>query len=272
MNDFKKQFFRPRTHTHNKADDDYNEIVMIGPVAKKGSWRLWLLVAIFLLVLGGSVYALFFSDYFRVKQIEINGSTEEIQNDVRNMLTWETDYMITFNEKSFVDSITRKWDDLAGAEVTKTWPDKLTIILIPEVAKMVWKSDGRLYLINASGMVLGNIEEPERLEKYNDLPVVTDASNIPVEEGNKVVSRDFVGFVEMVRNGIDMSIKREIESYEVGETTFNLKVKFKDGFWGYFDTLRNPELQVEKLAIFLNRQQLVDEYIDLRVPGKVFYK
>lgn len=245
---------------------------MTGGETKKGSWRLWVLVGIFLLLLCGSVYALFFSDYFRIRQVEVVGSTDEIQTDVKNMLDWETDYMVLFNERVFAQSVVKKWNDLAAVDVEKTWPDKITINLIPEVAAFIWKSEGKLYLVNGSGLVLGLIEEPERLAKYNDLPVVTDASNIPVEEGNKVVSRDFVWFVSQIRDGINMSIKKDIESYEVGETTFNLKVKFRDGFWVYFDTLRNADLQVEKLAIFLKQGKLVDQYIDLRIPGRVFYQ
>lgn len=272
MNDLKKKFYRPRVRQRTQSDQEYDEIVMMGTATKSGGWRLWVLVVLFLLVLGGSVYLLFFSDYFKIKNVEIVGASEDVQGDVKNMLTWETDYMVIFNENVFAQTVDDKWDDLAGVEVEKIWPDKLKVILIPEVAKLVWKSDGRLYLLNISGMVLGLIEEQERLEKYNDLPVVTDAANVPVEEGMKVVSRDFVDFVEATRASIDMSIDKEIEGYEVEETTFNLKIKFKEGFWVYFDTLRNPELQVEKLAIFLANGKLVDQYVDLRVPGRVFYK
>jgi cell division septal protein FtsQ len=188
------------------------------------------------------------------------------------MLSWESDYMVLFNEKKFSQTIADKYNDLAGVEIEKTWPDRLKIVLIPEIAKIIWKTEGKLYLVNASGVVLGLIEEPERLAKFNDLPVITDNSNLPVEDGNKVVSRDFVTFIDMAKSSIDMSVKKDIESYEVEETTFNLKIKFKEGFWAYFDTLRNAELQVEKLAVFLNQGKLVDQYVDLRVPGKIFYQ
>jgi len=272
MDDLKKKYYRPRARQRTQSDQEYDEIVMMGTASQPGSWRLWVLVGLFLLLLGGSVYALFFSDYFKIKSVEIAGAGEDIQSDVKNMLTWETDYMVLFNEKAFAQAVDEKWDDLAGVEVAKIWPNSLNITLIPEVAEIIWKSDGRLHLLNGSGVVLGAIEEQNRLDKYNDLPVVTDAANVPVEDGAKVVSRDFVDFVNIARNSIDMSIKREIESYEVEETTFNLKIKFREGFWAYFDTLRNPELQVEKLAIFLENGRLVDQYVDLRVPGRVFYK
>lgn len=261
-----KKYFTRRRTTKDES------VMMIKTPKSRGSWRLWVLAFVLLLLIGGSVYLLFFSDYFKVKEVYVEGAKENMEEDIRNMVTWETEYMILFDERTFAESVKTNWDELAWVEVAKDWPTKINVYLGYEEPKIVWNSGGRLYLLNDSGVVLRSIEEEERLEKYIQLPVVGDLSSLPVEENDKLVSSDFVDFVYKVKEYIDQSIKKPVEAYEIEETTFELRVRFAEGFLVYFDTLRDPMTQVEKLNIFLQEGTRIDEYIDLRVPGKVYYK
>lgn len=266
--DWKVENFVPRRKKKN-----YDSVMVVATPKVSGAWRLWLLLVVFILILGGSVYLLFFSPYFRVKNVIVQGGTEEVQQKIKEMVSWETDYMILFQTNNFENSIQKRWEDLADAQVKLEWPDRIRIILIPEIPKMIWNSSSKLYLINKSGMVLSNISEEERMSKYNDLPVVGDLSGIPVEKGKKILSKDFVLFVESVRDNIKNSIGKDIEAFEIKETTFSLNVRMRDGYTVYFDTLRDPVSQVEKLNTFLKKGGvMVNEYMDLRVPGKVYYK
>ncbi len=263
---FKDENFKPRIRRN------YNSVLHVKTPKKGGAWRLWFLLLIFLLLLGGSVYLLFFSDYFRVKEVVLEGATEEMETEINEMLTWETDYMIMFDANTFSSSLLNRWEELADVKVTKVWPCKLEVLLIAEVPKLVWNSDTKLFLINSAGIVLGRIEEDERLAKYNDLSVVDDLSRLYFEDGDKVVSRDFIFFVDSVKSDLENSIKKEVEAFEVVETTFELRVKMREGYSIYFDALRDPQTQVEKLNIFFKGGLFVNEYVDLRVPGRVYYK
>lgn len=251
---------------------NYNAVLHVATPKQTGGWRLWVLLIVFVLILGGSVYMLFFSDYFRLREVQIDGGSEEMKSSIHEMLNWETDYMVLFDSKAFASSLENKWDELAQVNVNKVWPNKIEIVLVPEVAKIVWHSGEKLFLVNSAGIILGRIEEDERLSKYADLPVVDDLSGLFFEDGDRVVGRDFVLFLETVKFDIETSIKKEVEAFEVVETTFELHVKMKDGFSVYFDALRDPQTQVEKLSIFLKNDIFVNDYIDLRVPGKVYYK
>ena len=180
--------------------------------------------------------------------------------------------MILFNTNAFAQTVKSRHDDLADVLVVKSWPHTIEVTMLVEEPKLVWNSGGQLYLLNGSGIALNQISEQDRLEKYMAMPVVGDLSGLPVDEDVKVVSREFVEFLYQVKSDIENSLNKQIEAFEIAETTFELRVRLKDGFEVYFDTLRNPHDQVEKLNIFLNDGILVNEYIDLRVPGKVYYK
>lgn len=263
---FKEENFKPRNRRN------YDAVLHVTTPKQTGSWRLWVLLVVFLLILGGSVYLLFFSDYFKIKQVVVTGGTEEMKAEVNEKLNWESKYMVLFDTVAFKKTLENRWAELAEVKVTKTWPDKLEVELVPEIPKLVWHSADKLFLVNSAGIVLSRIEETVRLEKFNNLPVVDDKSGLYFEDGDKVVSRDFVLFLEDVKTNIENSIKKEIEAFEVVETTFELRVKMKEGYYVYFDALRDPQNQVEKLNIFFKNNLLVDEYIDLRVPGKIYYK
>ncbi|MBU0647624.1 cell division protein FtsQ/DivIB [Patescibacteria group bacterium] len=258
----------PRIRGHLSSND---EMMVVNIGKKKGGWRLWLLAFILLLVMGISVYLLFFSDFFRIKNIEIIGASDELRYQIREMAGWETDYMILFDENKFSEAIRERWNEFSRVEIDKNWPDNVTIQLFVQEPKVVWNSESVLYLLDEQGVVLGIVAEEERMDKYAELPVVGDLSGLPVQEGVKVVSHDFVEFVYGARDNIESSIGKEIEAYEVRETTFELRVRMKEGYEVYFDTLRPVEAQVEKLNIFLKNNILVNDYIDLRVPGEVYY-
>ncbi|HPN67694.1 MAG TPA: FtsQ-type POTRA domain-containing protein [bacterium] len=259
--------FKPRRRVN------YDAVLHVTTPKKGGAWRFWLLISVLLLMLFGVVYLLFFSDYFKIKIINIDGAGEEMQNEIKEMLSWETEYMILFNNNAFRDEINNKWNDFAVVEVQKQYPNTISVTLVPEVPKVIWHSGNKLFLVNDKGMVLGGIEEPERLAKYNNLPVVDDLSGLSFEKGDRVVGGDFVTFLDSVKNGIENSVRKQIEAFVVAETTFELRVKMKDGYVIYFDALRDPQTQVEKLNLFLkDGKVLFNEYIDLRVPGKVYYK
>jgi len=246
--------------------------MMISTPKPVGSWRLWVLAVVFLLILGGSVYLLFFSDYFKVKYVTVDGAKENMEDRIKEMVSWESDYMILLREDILAQKILDQWDELSEVKVTKKWPESVDVWLRFEEPKLVWNSGGKLYLLNEVGLVLRSIEEPERLEKFQDLPVMGDLSSLSVELDQRIVSRDFVDFVYSVRDNVANSVGLPIEAYEIEETTFELRVRFAPGFEVYFDTLRDPVAQVEKLNIFLKSGTRVDEYIDLRVAGKVYYR
>ncbi|MFZ5392482.1 MAG: cell division protein FtsQ/DivIB [Patescibacteria group bacterium] len=261
----------PKIQRRVRRQYDPNVVVM--PPAKGGWWRMLVIFLIVVLLFGGAVYMLFFSDYFKIKDVQITGDTkQEIVDGIKEMLKWDTEYMIMFNEQQFGDSVLKRWDDLAEVKVEKDWPANLKIELTEEVPVLIWNSEGKLFLVDKTGVVMKQIDEKERLELYNLLPVVGDLSGLPVEENKKIVSRSFISFIDEVKKGINESIKKEIEAFEIKETTFTLRVRMKEGYEVYFDTLRDPQTQIVKLNSFLKNQILVDDYIDLRVNGKVYYK
>lgn len=251
----------------------FNPNVVIVSSGYGGWWRMLVIAFIVLLLFGGSVYLLFFSDYFRIKNLEISGDGKpEVVERIKEMMKWETEYMVLFNETAFADSILNRWDDLSEVKVERIWPATVKIELAEVRPVLIWNSEGKLFLVDKTGSVMKQIDEKTRLESYNTLSVIGDLSGLPVEENKKVVSRSFINFVERVKKDINESVKKEIEAFEVKETTFTLRVRMKDGYEVYFDTLRDPDVQVEKLNSFLKNNILVDEYIDLRIHGKVYYK
>ena len=104
-------------------------VMMISTPKIGGAWRLWVLGFILLLMLAGTIYLLFFSDYFKIKEVAVEGAQDTMEVDIKEMVSWETDYMILFDEDGFAEDILGRWEELARVEVEKDWPNNLNIYL-----------------------------------------------------------------------------------------------------------------------------------------------
>lgn len=233
---------------------------------------------LYCIVLIAILYAVLASNLLKINKIEINGNqtikSEEITSQVRAIITGSSmNQNILFVPVSEIEKQLKKDNyQVAKVEVSKVAFNTLKITITEQKPSLLWKSGNSLSIITENGR--GFIGEPNEQLKEN-LPIVEDLSNLPVKEGDKVVSQEFVTFVNelysvLPQKGVAISI------VQVEESTTEVTVTTKEGYKIRFDTTRPFNEQLTDLLAVLDslkkQGKKLNQYIDLRINGKVFYK
>lgn len=234
-----------------------------------------IIIGIVLLILGYSVIA---SSLFRIKNIQVAGNQTLSETTIRDQVTAiigdsPISQNILFVSANNIESQLKKNNyQVSGVKIERLYFNTLKITITEQKPSILWRSGNNLSIITENGR--GFIGEPNDELKKN-LPTVEDLSNLPVKEGDKVVSQDFVKFVNEVntilpQNGISIS------NTQIEETTTEITVITKEGYKIRFDTTRPFTEQMSDLKAVLDslktQGKKPTQYIDLRVNGKVFYK
>lgn len=230
---------------------------------KKSNWTKYLLIILFLIIITiVIIYFLFISNYFKIRIINIEGST------LTNNLDWiKGQNILLFNSKSTIEKIKNENPEIERIKIVRGLPATIKINATKYEPQMVWKSQGKSYLVNQNGFVYSETES------QNELPVVKDKSNILIELHKYIVTKNFVNVIHNITILVPEKTKMSIVSFEINDTTFQVNALTDRGWLVKFDTTRSIDDQVGALAkVIEEKESEIHEYIDVRVEGKVFYK
>lgn len=233
---------------------------------------------IYICILLVAIYAVLASNIFRINNIEVSGnqtlSSENIKSQVKTIIAGSSiNQNIIFVPSSGVEKQLKKDNyQIADVRLERIPFNTIKVTITEQKPSILWKSGNSLSIITENGR--GFVGEPNDELKSN-LPTVEDLSNLPVKEGDKVVSQEFIVFVNdanklLSQNGVAIS------TMQVEETTTELTVITKDGYKIRFDTTRPFSEQLSDLNAVLDslkkQGKKITQYIDLRINGKVFYR
>lgn len=224
------------------------------------------------------LYTVLVSNIFKINTIEVDGnqtlSSEDIRSQVKSIITGSSiNQNIIFVPSSNIEKQLKKDNyQIAGVKVERIPFSTVKITITEQKPSILWKSGSEISIITENGR--GFIGEPNDELKSN-LPTVEDLSNLPVKEGDKVVSQEFISFVNELNKLLPQN-SVAISNIQVEETTTELTVTTKEGYKIRFDTTRPFSEQLSDLNAVLDtlkkQGKKITQYIDLRINGKVFYK
>lgn len=241
-------------------------------------WKQLIRPIVIVLALALMVYAVIASSLFRISKIEVEGavtvSSESVQTQVQNVITSSplTQNIIFVPTGKIADELKKQNYQIAEADVRRSGLNSIIVKVTEQKPSILWSSGNTLSIIGANGHAYdGEITD---LMKQK-LVTVVDTTNLPVKKGEKVVAQEFVDFVnalheQLLNKGVTVS------QYQIGDTTTELIVKTGQGYYVRFDTTRPVEQQLQDLSAVQAQMKKsgkkANEYIDLRINGKVFYK
>lgn len=251
-----------------------------GPKEKKKSWPWKKLVrpAIVVLALALLAYAIIASSLFKIHTIQVDGaftlSNESIRQQAKDVITSSplTQNIIFVPTGKISDELKKQNYQIAQAEVTRSGLNSITIKITEQKPSILWSSGNTLSVIGANGHAYDGEITTIMKEK---LVTVVDTTNLPVKKGEKVVSQEFVDFINKLNEQLpNMGVA--VKQYQIGDTTTELQAITVAGYHIRFDTTRPVEEQLQDLSAVLAQMKKQGkkavEYIDLRINGKVFYK
>ena len=231
-------------------------------------------VKIFLAIfaLATLAYVMFFSPIFKIKKIVVVNNQILLEGDVvkfleeRNIKNKNLFLVDTYQIRDVLKDYYKRVEDV---KVYRVFPAKLKIKIKEKPSSVIWVTGEGKYLLDSEGYVIpGASSGGEDLK----MPIVIDQSNVPVKDGDRVVTKGFIDFV----NSADESLKKRfglgINNYSISQTTFELKVHINSGFYIVFDTTADIVDQLDKLAKVYQQGEVIKEYVILSVNGRVIVK
>lgn len=235
----------------------------------KKSCGLVLFFIIIILIL----YVLFFSSIFKVKNVEVRGNNLVNGDNIKKLVEFSLgreNNIFLFDDTNLEKIIKENFSLIQELSIQKGLPDTLRILIIERHPVIFWESGGKRYYVDNNGYAY--MEAPT--DAKDEIVVVYDKQNLPINPGQKVVSKNFISFLEAIRKNMKNIAGLDYDKFEVYETTFDLSVLTKNGFVVFFDTLKSPEEGLDNLRrVILHLQgKKPKAYIDLRVEGWAYYK
>ncbi len=104
-----------------------------------------------LALLGGAVYAVFFSPWLAVTSVSITGADDALTAQVRSRVTVPTGVPLARVDLDAVAATAESVPEVADVEVARQWPDTLAITVTPRVPVAVTSANGQLWLLDTTG-------------------------------------------------------------------------------------------------------------------------
>lgn len=250
--------------------------IIVPEEGKKSTFRFSLRTFYFVLIVIIIIfvlYGLFFSSFFKVKNIDVKGANlidgEKVKKVVIFALNEEPNIFL-YNSKNIEDKIKENFPLISEVHIQKGIPDTMRIMIFERKPVVVWQTGNKKYLVDKDGVAY--LEADANNSK--DLPIIVDSQNIPVRVSSKILSRMFLDFIRAMVEKFTPRSNLKIKEIKISETTFDLTIVTTEGYAIYFDTTRDVETELDDLRRVLNHLQGTKpkEYIDLRVEGWAYYK
>jgi cell division septal protein FtsQ len=232
-------------------------------------WQKRLIILVILVAAAGYGVA----HLFAITNIEVQGpgGAGEVSGDVKRIIgsSWGMHNLLTFNDAALMSKLQQADPAIRSVKVARRPWHTLVVTVTLKQPSLGWSTGNQLYLLDSDGTVIGLFPGGSKL------PTVVDASNLPVKNGQQVVSDHFVAFVQELMPALAAAGYR-VGTFSIKDTTLDLTVTTDKGYSLIFDTSRSAGDEVRDLKsvqVLLKQQNKTPgSYIDLRIAGKAYWK
>ncbi len=229
-------------------------------------------------------YILFFSPIFEIKQISVSGNKsiteEEIKDFLNNFLNqkllafFNKNNLFLITSEKFENILIDGFPKISFVKIEKDLAKKTINLEITERNSVgIFCRQEKCYYIDQNGIVF----EKAPTTKGTLILVIKDRSNVPIDFGQKVISKQALSDLVKTRSDLLKQFSIGILNFEIKSSVLKeLRAYTSQGWYIVFDWSRNLGEQLEDLKLVLekkikeNSQNL--EYIDLRIKRRAYYR
>ncbi len=251
-------------------------------LSKKKKIYFYLLVAFAVIIISAAYYVLFWSSLFKITEPIVVGnsrvSTDFIQEQINSHISgnlfgiFPRRAILSINRQAITASILNASSAIETVDVRKELPNILKVVISEREPLAIWSAAGQFYFVDDRGIAYDEIMRSESRDA--SVPVIVDEHNKATVEGDRVMTKETLDFVISTYSAFstveDLSINFFIAPSRLAP---DLTLVTNEGWKVLFDTSRDGESQIKILREVLERE-VEDtntlEYIDLRIPGRVF--
>ena len=245
-----------------KVFNEYNQT----PQGNKKKFPRFLKILIVFIILAiGLIVLIYYTSLFNINKIFVeNDQNGEI---AKLLQSYQGQNLILLDTAKIKKDIKDAFPNLENIKVIKGLPNSLKLSYEEFTPEIVWKTQGKTYLVNQFGEIFREVEGD------STLPIVVDNKDLAVTMKDQVVTTNFINFINQITDKINGQKDYKIIYFEINETVFQINAVTDLGWYIKFDTTRPFVDQIDALNKFLaEKKNEVHEYVDVRVEGKVFYK
>jgi len=231
---------------------------------KRGLFFSVLRSLFYLGLIASAVYGIFFSGFFGVKKVEIEGvKSVEIADHINRTLLGKN--ILFLMPKAYLNDLAKKFPILEEASIVRGLPSTVKITIAEKRQVLIWCTD-RCFEVDNNGYAYEEIPRP------TDRIVISDKAGAKYEQGNKIVTSEFITFfLEAISKIEENGLK--VSEVEVSETTFKLAFITSEGWKIILDPTESLSNQIFALKQVLEKNRPdIHEYVDLRVKGLAYIK
>lgn len=257
---FNRKYYHPKIYSKTRPSKPKRKLVV-----PKFFW----LAVMALFLVGTLAWFVFGSGYFLVKEIRVIGSvTPEVETSINSL---HGEHLLTYTTSGMEKNLKKTQGSIKKIKISKGLPDTLLVSVDLRQPVLVWRSQGKDFLIDKTGVVY--TADVSELKSIKDLPLVEDTMNQPVTPGSAFVTPQFVGFINDLNQKFSETFPIKVEKFTVRETTFEIELHTSEGWYAILDTNRLIDPQLLGLeSVFEKFGSDIKEYIDLRIEGKAYFK
>lgn len=220
-----------------------------------------------------SLYVLFLSHYFSIKNIDIIRQDDLVNIDLSyksiDFIRYES--IFTQNKIEIQQKLFEYQPHLKDVYVRKIFPDNMKIQISSFPGLLTFEKDEKKYIITSNGVVIPSIHT----NQYKKIHLKTK-ENLWIMDYKKIFSEDFIQKISYLittiqENNSFVTIK-EIHYYK---KEIEIHIIDNNGTVIIFDLSKDINIQIQKMNIFFkeyrNKIKLWILYIDLRINEKIFY-
>jgi len=256
----RKQFRNPKIYSVTPRNGhDFN----VSPISLK--------VFFVLIIISAVIWFIFFSSFFKIKNIDIQGSlNEEVKTEINK---YYGQNILTFVLGNKDIELAKRQSSIETLEIKRGLPDTLKVKVNVRIPVLGWKTQDKIYLIDKNGVIFQLSDGNTNGADNKPVSVVEDTKNIVVIDGVKIVTPEFVTFVSTFVANVKTEQNIQITSMTISDTTFQVEAQTDQGFKIIFSTIDSLDNQIKALAKALETKRGdIHEYADLRIVGRVYYK
>jgi cell division septal protein FtsQ len=244
--------------------------------------REWLSLGLLLLLVFGPLawmaWLILFTPTFQVQAITIVDARPHTADAIRSAIPDLKNKKIFFiDTKVLEEHIASTIPQVRTVHVVRKLPDTIKIVVQEKTPVILLLSNQHYYFVDASGIAY----EEARLETLPGtvLPVVKNTDqNAQLTLGTAVVEPSFISFIQTIQDKIPAIVHAHVAEIRIPSLAAREVHFLLDTNWLLrFDSTRDPQVQLAILQRVFNetisdQQKKTLEYIDLRIPNRVYFK
>lgn len=243
-----------------------------GEIKKIKVFIFWLFI---LIIFSGLAWIIFLSPLFKIRYINTSDNNYLNGNDIKNIISKAPfklgENLLFLSKDQLKNNLAGAFPDITDIVIRKNLFHTLIIDFRKRVQLGIW-CNLNCYYFDKEGTAFAETPQTEG----SLILKIEDESKNNVSLGDRVLSDEQITFITAVNNKINDDGKLKILKFKINSSFSTDLEAVTDKNWSiYFNGKQDPAAAVSNLFTVLkeavkNTNNL--EYIDLRIPGRVFYK